>query len=104
MGGSSLFNFQTGGICVNVIKKEIILQYEVKGENLIFDDLRTLSLAMGTQSVSGNFHIFDIEKKENRYVVPIKAIRERYEKKKKVVEKQIEYLEIMKQIIDEVSK
>jgi hypothetical protein len=89
---------------MKVIKKEIILKYEIKENSLIFDDLRTLSLAMGTQSVSGNLHIYDVEKKDNRYIVPLKSISERYEKKKKVVEKQIEYLEIMKQIIDEFPK
>jgi len=84
------------------IKKEITLTYEVTKDHVIFNDLRTLSLAMGTQSVSGNYHMYDIKKKDGNFYVPIKSLKEKYEKKKKIVEKQLEYLEIMGKIVNEL--
>lgn len=84
------------------IKRELVLTYEVEGDDLIFDDLRTLSLAMGTQSVSGNLSIYNVAKKDGRYYVPIKSIKERFEKKRRFVKKQNEYLEIMAEIIEKI--
>ena len=86
------------------IKKEITLTYEIERGFVIFSDLRTLSLALGTQSVAGNLHMYDIKKKDGNYYVPVKALENKYEKKKKFVEKQIEYLEIMGKIVAEINK
>jgi hypothetical protein len=83
------------------ITKEIILNYEIEGKNLVFSDLRTLVLAMGTSSVSGNLSFYDIERKDGKYYVSIDTIRERHKRKVARIDKEREYLSIMDQIIKE---
>jgi hypothetical protein len=82
------------------IRKEMVLNYTRKGNELIFDDLRTLSLAMGTTSVVGNLHVYDVEKRGKQYVYDINKLQERYEvlcNKLRDLEMKID---IMKQILE----
>ena len=86
------------------IKKELIMNYEVEGTKLVFDDLRTLVLAMGATSVAGNLTIYGIEKKKGKYYVEIETIRERRRKKMERIRKEQEYLDTMNQILDSLGK
>ena len=83
------------------ITKEIILNYEIEGKYLVFNDLRTLALAMGTSSVSGNLSFYDVKREDGKYYVSIDTIKDRYNKKTARMDKEREYLTIMDQIIKE---
>ena len=82
------------------IKKELIMNYEVEGTKLVFEDQRTLVLAMGATSIAGNLTIYGIEKKNGKYYVEIETIRERRRKKMERIRKEQEYLDTMNQILD----
>ena len=86
------------------IKKELIMNYEIEGTKLVFDDLRTLVLAMGASSIAGNLSIYGIEKKKGKYYVEIETIRERRRKKMERIRKEQEYLDTMNQILDSLGK
>jgi hypothetical protein len=82
------------------IKKEIVMQFDKSGDHLIFDDLRTLCMAMGTKSLSGNYHFYGIEKKDNEWWVKIETIKARLQKKKAEIRKTQEYIDVMEKIIE----
>ena len=86
------------------IKKELIMNYEVEGTKLVFEDQRTLVLAMGATSIAGNLTIYGIEKKNGKYYVEIETIRERRRKKMERIRKEQEYLDTMNQILDSLGK
>jgi hypothetical protein len=86
------------------IKKELIMNYEIEGTKLVFDDQRTLVLAMGATSIAGNLAIYGIEKKKGKYYVEIETIRERRRKKMERIRKEQEYLDTMNQILDSIGK
>ena len=85
-------------------KKELIMNYEVEGTKLVFEDLRTLVLAMGATSIAGNLTIYGIEKKKGKYYVEIETIRERRRKKMERIRKEEEYLDTMNQILEGIDK
>ena len=80
------------------------MNYEVEGTALVFDDQRTLVLAMGATSVAGNLSIYGIEKKKGKYYVEIETIRERRRKKMERIRKEQEYLDVMNQILDSLDE
>ena len=86
------------------IRKELIMNYEVEGTKLVFEDQRTLVLAMGATSIAGNLTIYGIEKKKGKYYVEIETIRERRRKKMERIRKEQEYLDTMNQILDSIGK
>jgi len=81
------------------IKKTITLNLVKKGSDFVVSDAATLRMMCGTTSVDGNIRLFNITKKGNKWIVPIKTIQDRIiqleERKKTLVER----LEIMKQIV-----
>lgn len=81
------------------ITKEIVLHFDCISDHLVFDNLQTLSLAMGTKSVAGNYNYYGIEKKGREFYVKLKTVEERLEKKKKELEKLKEDIELMGNII-----
>ena len=81
-------------------KKAIMLGVETNGRNIICPSLTTLSLVLGTKGAAGNLSIYGTKKVKDKYVVPIKAIKERIrtlEKNKARIE---DYLKIMKSAIE----
>ena len=78
------------------VKIEVELPIEVKGNNFVIDNLNTLVQVMGTTSVSGNLNYYGIEKKKNKFVVPIQVVKERVIKlkaDKESIENRINFIE-----------
>ena len=86
------------------VKKELVLTFELEGNKLVFDDQRTLVLAMGATSIAGNLSIYGIEKKNGKYYVEVEKIRERRKMKIERIRKETEYLDIMNQILDSIGE
>ncbi len=80
-------------------KKTIKLDVERDGKNIICPNLTTLSLVLGTRGVAGNLNIYGVKKVENRYVVPVLAVKERIKTLEKNKARIEDYLKIMKAII-----
>jgi hypothetical protein len=86
------------------ITREISLTYEYKNGTVIFDDLRALCFALGTTSIPGNYHVYGVDKRNNRYYVPVEEIRKRLNKKKRQIEKIQEYIDVMQQLVNSIDK
>ena len=86
------------------ITKQITLTYDIRDDKLVFSDLRTLCLALGTSSVSGNLSVYGVEKKDGEYYVSVDKIKERIKKKQERLDKEQEYLDIMKQLIEQMEE
>lgn len=81
------------------ITKEITLHFYKIDDQLIFDDQRTLSQAMGTKGIAGNLGVYGIEKKGNEFYVKLATIKERLEKKKRELQKLQDYIDVMEKIV-----
>jgi hypothetical protein len=84
------------------ITKQITLTYDIENDKVIFHDLRTLGIALGTSAVSGNFHIYGVEKKGGDYYIAIKTLVDKFERKQALVAKQIEQMQTMAQIVNQI--
>jgi hypothetical protein len=81
------------------IKKTIKLNINIKDGNVICSDTFTLSLILGTKGISGNHHVYGVEKRGTLFVVPLSSIKKRIEYLEERKQKIEESLEIMKQIV-----
>jgi len=86
------------------IKKTITIDLKKEGKNLICTDLPTLSMMMGTTSVSGNYHIYGIKKDKNKFIVPIKKLDERISVLEERRNKISSRLDIMKQVRSQIRR
>ena len=82
-----------------IIKKKIVLNIIRKDDYFICKDLMTLQLIVGTKGVTGNLHIYNIQKKGNSYYVPVETIRKRIKELTERKERLEEYIDIMNQIL-----
>lgn len=71
------------------IKKEITVDVRRKGKNFIVGGLPELTFLMGTSSVSGNLQYYGIKKKDNKYIVSVRNVKNRL----KILETRKEKLE-----------
>ena len=82
------------------IKKTITLNLLKEGRNIICFDTTTLQMIMGAKSVIGNYQQYQVTKEKNRFIVPIRVIKERIEELSRRRKKLDESVEIMKQIVE----
>jgi hypothetical protein len=59
------------------ITKTIKLSVERNIDEIICNDLTTLSLVVGAKSVSGNLSYYKVKKVNNKYVVPVSVVVQR---------------------------
>lgn len=67
--------------------------------NFVVNNTSTLALIMGTKGLNGNYHIYNITKKDGKFIVPINEIIKRrkvLEQRKAEIEKT---LDVIKQLI-----
>ena len=81
------------------IKKTIELQVEKKGKYIICNDLPTLCLVCGTKGISGNYHLYNIQKKDNKFFVDIDFLKKRIKLLEERVKRTSDALDIMKQVV-----
>ena len=81
------------------IKKTITLRLEKDKHNFICYDSNTVQMILGTKSVSGNHKYYKIKKDGERYIIPIKIVRERVELLKRRKQELIDKINIMEQIL-----
>jgi hypothetical protein len=81
------------------IKKTITLNIKREGKNIICYDLPTLSLIVGTTSVSGNYRLYGVEKKDdNTFVLSVDTLKKRIETLKRRRDKLDSSIELMEQV------
>lgn len=85
----------------NKMKINIPIEMEItkKNKNFICGDLTTLSMLMGTKSVSGNFHLYNIKKDGKNYIVPIKIVEERRDKIREAIRDYEKKLGVIEQFL-----
>ena len=81
------------------IKKEIEVEVEKDGSNIICRDLTTLQMVMGIHSISGNLHLYEIKKQGQSYIVPLKQIKDRIKILEQRKNKLNDFLHIMYQVV-----
>jgi hypothetical protein len=81
------------------LKKTITLNIKREGKNIICYDLPTLSLIVGTTSVSGNYRLYGVEKKDdNTFVLSVDTLKQRIETLKRRRDKLDSSIELMEQV------
>jgi hypothetical protein len=58
-----------------------------------------VSLVMGSMAVAGNYHHYGVEKRNNKFYIPIKVIEERISILEMRVGKILESLSVMRQVL-----
>ena len=81
------------------IKKTITLNLTKYRSDFICSDVATLNMILGTTAVSGNYHLYNIRKQKNKFLVPIKVVKQRVEELEERKDKIEAKLEIMKQVL-----
>ncbi len=74
---------------------------EITDDEIICDDLSTLKMIVGTSSVVGNLHRYDVEKKDGVFHVPKETVRKRIRILKNRIKKNEHHLNIMEQVLNE---
>jgi len=80
------------------LKKTITLNISKEGKNIICYDIPTLHLIVGTTSVSGNYKMYGVEKKDNHFVVSIDTLKKRIELLKRRKDKLESSIDLMEQV------
>ena len=81
------------------VTKKIKLKLDSKGKNIICRDLDTLTMVMGSKSVSGNFSYYKIAKRGTNFIVSKETIRNRIKAIEDRIRRDQEKIDIMKQVI-----
>lgn len=81
------------------ITKTIKLEVKKTMNSIICGDLTTLSLVLGTKSISGNLNLYKVQKTKDGYVVPVSFVRQRIEVLEKRRNSLNESLDIMRQVV-----
>jgi len=59
------------------IKQTIEVEIIKKDDMIICDDIHTLSLIYGSKAISSNSKYYGITKKDNKFHIPLKVLKER---------------------------
>lgn len=82
------------------ITKEIEVNATKKGKLLIINDLATLSMALGTSSVSGNIHMYPgLKKVGTHWEVPLSTIEDRVQVVEQRIKRDQAKVSLMKQFL-----
>lgn len=81
------------------ITKTIEIRLEEKGNKYIVSDLKTLDMLMGSSGVAGNLHLYGIKKEKKKWIVPKEIVKQRLIDIKERVERAMDKIEVMEQIL-----
>lgn len=84
--------------------KNIRLNVEIKGKNLIVHDGTTLQIVMGSTAANANLHYYNIRKKGHVWFIPIGVLMGRVKQLHQQKIRLEERLDIMEQILRQVKK
>lgn len=70
-----------------------------EGNYIICSSTPEVSLVMGSMGVVGNYHRYGIEKRGNKFYIPVKMVKERIEILEMRVGKLLESLSVMRQVL-----
>ena len=81
------------------IKKTITLNVDVHKKTITCYDTTTLQLVLGTKGACGNYHMYQITKKGNRFIIPMETIKNRIRMLEERKARIDDSLEVMKQVV-----
>lgn len=81
------------------IQIKVNLDIERQGKYFIVGSLSALKILMGSEGVSGNYHLYKVTKENTKFKVPVEEVKKRIKIKQMRIEKESKQLIVMKQIM-----